>query len=366
MNSFLLLGALLSLVVVNAVLLLLFLKRKNSSPSPELPVPPSAAEFQKEMTGLRDVLNAQILQMSDQLNQQLHKNNQFLAQTHDGYRDAVGQVQHRLGQLQQATQSMMEIGKDISSLQNILRAPKLRGGMGELFLAELLRQILPEEHFSLQYSFRDGSKVDAVITLGDSLIPVDAKFPLENFRRIIEASGEDDARQAKKMFVQDVKKHIDAISSKYILPDEGTFDFALMYIPAENVYYETIIKEETQSESLSEYALRKHVIPVSPNSFYAYLQAIARGLKGLRIERSAKIILQSLEQLEGDFKKCLGDFEKVGSHLNHAQTAYRSAEKRFSRLQDKFGAFSTEGAAAGDLPAASPKAGEEFFLDAKP
>ena len=359
MISLLLLGVLLSLVIANGVLILLVLKQKSAA---------------GEITGLKSVLDTQILELSNQLNQQLHKNNQFLAQTHEGYREAVGQVQHRLGQLQQATQSMMEIGKDISSLQNILRAPKLRGGMGELFLAELLRQILPEDHFSLQYSFRDGSKVDAVIMLGDSLIPVDAKFPLENFKRLIEAAGEDDSRQAKKLFNQDVKKHIDAISSKYILPEEGTFDFALMYIPAENVYYETILKDD-QPESLSEYALRKHVIPVSPNSFYAYLQAIARGLKGLRIERSAKIILQSLEQLEGDFKKCLGDFEKVGSHLNHAQAAYRSAEKRFSRLQDKFGNFSTEGGSAmlgggenrgqapGEIPAPGVKTGEALFQD---
>lgn len=356
--------SILVLVILNGVLLAFILKQRSAATPPlETGVPPFALEFQKEMAGFQSGLNAQILELANQLNQQLHKNNQFLAQTQEGYRETVGQVQHRLGQLQQATHSMMEIGKDIASLQNILRAPKLRGGMGELFLAELLRQILPEEHFSLQYSFRDGSKVDAVITLGDSLIPVDAKFPLENFKRLVEAAEEEDSRQAKKLFMQDVKKHIDAISSKYILPEEGTFDFALMYIPAENVYYETIIKEENQPESLSEYALRKHVIPVSPNSFYAYLQAIARGLKGLRIERSAKIILQSLEQLEGDFKKCLGDFEKVGSHLNHAQAAYRSAEKRFSRLQDKFTAFENSAQSPGELPAPGIKAGEELFLD---
>ena len=311
-------------------------------------------EFQREMSGLRSTMNDQILDLSRQMNDQLKQNNRFVMQSHQSYSETVGQVQHRLGELQQATQSMMDIGKDIASLQNILRAPKLRGGMGELFLAELLRQILPEDHFVLQYGFRDGSKVDAAIMLGQGMIPVDAKFPLENFRRIVEAVGEDDSRAAKKAFSQDVKKHIDSIAEKYILPEEGTFDFALMYIPAENIYYETIIKDEMQSESIASYAIRKRVIPVSPNSFYAYLQAIVRGLKGLRIERSAQLILESLGQLDTDFKKCLTDFEKVGTHLNNAQSAYKSTEKRMDRLQDKL--TSIESHQAKGLPGASPVA----------
>jgi DNA recombination protein RmuC len=292
-------------------------------------------EFQQEMNGLRTSVNEQIVGLSRHVNEQLSQNHQVLVQSQQGYREAVGQVQHRLGELQSATKSMMDIGKDISSLQNILRAPKLRGGMGELFLAELLRQILPEDHFVLQYGFRDGSKVDAVILLGQGIVPVDAKFPLENFKRILEATGDEDSKLARKEFIKDVKKHIDSISSKYILPEEGTFDFAIMYIPAENVYYETIIKDEMQPESLASYAQRKRVVPVSPNSFYAYLQAIVRGLKGLRIERSAQIILESLGQLDTDFKKCLEDFDKMGKHLSNAQSCYQTLEKRLGRLQDK-------------------------------
>lgn len=292
-------------------------------------------QFQKEMNELRSGLKDQVLELSHRMNEHLEQNNRFLNQTHQGYSKAVGQVQHRLGELQQVTQSMMDIGKDIASLQNILRAPKLRGGLGELLLEELLRQILPEDHFSLQYAFQDGGKVDAVIFLGQGMIPVDAKFPLENFKRLLEAQGDVEARLAKKEFTKNVRDHIDAIASKYILPAEGTFEFALMYIPAENVYYETIIKDEMQSESLASYALKKKVVPVSPNSFYAYLQAIARGLKGLRIERSAQLILESLGQLETDFKKCLMDFEKVGDHLKNAQTAYERTDKRLGRLQEK-------------------------------
>ncbi len=326
---------LLTALVSLAAFLLVWVRRTPRPASDASVLTPLLSEMQREITNLRTSLQSQVLELSKQMNDQLTQNNRMLVETHQGYSKAVGQVQHRLGELQEATKSMVDIGKDISSLQNILRAPKLRGGMGELFLAELLRQILPQEHFSLQYTFRDHSKVDAVIQLGDGLIPVDAKFPLENFKRVLEASGEEEARQAKKAFIQNVKKHIDDIASKYILPEEGTFEFALMYIPAENVYYETIIKDDGQGESLAEYALKKRVVPVSPNSFYAYLQAIARGLKGLKIERSAQQILMSLGQLETDFRKFLEDFEKVGSHLDNSLSAYRKAEKRFGHLQDR-------------------------------
>lgn len=291
-------------------------------------------DIQKEMGSLKLTMQEQSVNLSRQLNSQLESQSRFLNEAHEGYNRTVGQVQFRLGELQKQTQNLETIGKDISSLQDILKSPKLRGGLGELFLGELLRQILPEDHFALQYTFRNGNKVDAVILLGQSMIPVDAKFPLENFRRIIEIGDESAQKQARKSFIQDVKKHIDQIASKYILPDEGTFDFALMYIPAENVYYETILKED-QVESLSDYALKKRVIAVSPNSFYAYLQAIVRGLRGLRIEQSAKNILESLGQLEADFNRSFEDFEKLGSHLSNAASSYDKTYKRLEKLKDK-------------------------------
>ncbi|MCM8775422.1 MAG: DNA recombination protein RmuC [Candidatus Omnitrophica bacterium] len=292
-------------------------------------------DLQREIADLRTSLQTQVLEISRHMNEHLTQSTAVLQKTHQGYTDAVGQVHHRLGELQQATQSMVDIGKDIASLQQILRAPKLRGGLGEMLLAELLKQILPEDHFALQYTFRNKTVVDAVIFLGQGLIPVDSKFPLENFERILKAQDVAGERQAKRDFIQDVKKHIDSIASKYLLPEEGTFEFALMYIPAENVYYETIIKDEMQPESLAAYALRRKVIPVSPNSFYAYLQAIVRGLKGLRIERSAQLILENLGQLETDLKKCLMDFEKIGTHLNSAVSSYSKTSRQLERLQDK-------------------------------
>jgi DNA recombination protein RmuC len=210
-------------------------------------------------------IQQQLGQLLGHVNQRLKENADVLSQTQqnlgerlDNAARVVGNVQRSLGGLEEANRKIYEVGKDIASLQEILRAPKLRGGLGEFFLEDLLGQILPAEHFSMQYGFRSGEKVDAVVRLGRSLVPVDAKFPLENFKRILAATSDEESARAKRQFAIDVKKHIDAIAAKYILPDEGTYDFALMYIPAENVYYETIIKEDADDDkSLSHYAAQQ-------------------------------------------------------------------------------------------------------------
>lgn len=329
---------------VIALLLTLVMSRRRTGDGD---VAQAIMTLQKELTSLQLAVKDQSMDLSRQLHDQLEKNSSLLKDTHETYAKSVGALQHKLGELYEATQNMVLIGRDISSLQDILKAPKIRGGLGELFLGELLKQILPEDHFELQFGFENGTKVDAVIKLGQGLIPVDAKFPLENFQRFLTNTDEKERQTARKAFVSDVKKHVDDIAGKYILPAEGTFEFALMYIPAENVYYETIIKEDGQAESISSYAISRKVIPVSPNSFYAYLQAIVRGLKGLRIEKSAQLILESLGQMEQDFLKFSEEFEKLGSHLSHARGAYEKTEKRFMRLRNRLETI--EGRRSGEL-----------------
>ena len=292
--------------------------------------------------GTRQV-QQQLGQVLGHVNDRLKENAEVLQQTQqslgerlDNAARVVGNVQKSLGGIEEASRRIYEVGKDIASLQEILRAPKLRGGLGEFLLEDLLAQVLPADHFSAQYSFRSGEKADAVIKLGTSLVPVDAKFPLENFKRALQAESDEERTRAKKQFTADVKKHIDAIAQKYILPDEGTYDFALMYIPAENVYYETIIKDESTAEkSLSEYALSKRVIPVSPGSFYAYLQAIVLGLKGMKVEARAKEIIRYIGRLQGDFARFRDDFDLVGKHLGHAQSSFQSADKRIEQFEQK-------------------------------
>lgn len=300
-------------------------------------------QFSHELDHNAQSIQQQLGQMLGHVNERLKDNAEVLSKTQqslgerlDNAARVVGQVQRSLGGLEEANRRIYEVGKDIASLQEILRVPKLRGGLGEFFLEDLLGQILPPQHFATQYCFRSGDKVDAVIKLGASLVPVDAKFPLENFKRILDAVSDDDKNRAKKQFVSDVKKHIDAIAAKYILPDEGTYDFALMYIPAENVYYETIIKEDGAEEKhLSYYAMTKHVVPVSPNSFYAYLQAIVMGLRGMKIEDRAKEIIEYLSRLQGDFGKFREDFALLGKHLGHAQSGFQNADRRLEQFSQK-------------------------------
>lgn len=281
------------------------------------------------------LLMQQMDNLTRMVNDRLREVHQTLGQRLDTTVDVVTRVHRGLGQVEEANKKIYEIGKDIASLQEILRAPKLRGIIGELLLEDLLAQILPPAHYHLQHIFSSGEKVDAVIKVGDGLVPVDAKFPLDNFRRVVETKEENRQKTLKRQFLRDVKKHIEAISVKYIRPDEGTFDFALMYIPAENVYYETIIKDETLEEesSLFHYAIGRKVIPVSPNSFYAYLQVILLGLKGLRIEERAREIFGYLARLEGEVKRFRRDFERIGTHLANLRTSYERAEKGLTRLE---------------------------------
>ena len=287
-------------------------------------------------------LLVQLKHVTEQVNERLKENmemvqgaNKTVGERLDRAAVVVRDVHQKLGQIEEANKRIFEVGLNISSLQEILRAPKLRGGLGELFLGDLLAQILPPAHFTLQHRFKSGDVVDAAIHLRDDrIVPVDSKFPLENFQRMITADDEKLKNDARKLFISDVKKHIDKIAKQYIVPDEGTFDFALMYIPAENVYYETIIRGADE-HTLMHYAFEKRVIPVSPNTLYVYLQSILLGLRGLHIEKSAREMLQNLQRLRVDFGKFTDDFELVGTHLSRARNSYEDTTKRLARLQDK-------------------------------
>jgi len=309
-------------------------------------------QLQESFTQQSQLVHQQLGQLTTQMNQQLTTVTRQLQEATgqlgnrlDHTTKVFGDVRDRLGSLTEATKQVQDVGKEIADLQKILRAPKLRGQMGELFLADLLGQLLPPAYISLQHRFKSGEAVDAAIRFSQGLVPIDAKFPLENFKRVIDAPTEEEGKKARKQFAADVKKHIDAIAEKYILPDEGTFDFALMYIPAENVYYETIIKDEAANadKQLSAYALSKRVIPVSPNSLYAYLQVILWGLRGLQVEKSARAIMTQLDALKGDLNKFCGLFDTMGTHLTNAGNKYQEASRQLDHFTDKL-ALTDQGA----------------------
>jgi DNA recombination protein RmuC len=301
------------------------------------------AALQKEMSGLQLALAQELKAVSGEVSHQLQEGMKLVqsGQTAVGERldraaTVVGEVQGSLGKLAEATQRVAEVGRDLQGLERILKSPKIRGGLGETLLAELLAQMLPREHYELQYGFKSGEKVDAVIRIGPGLVPVDAKFPLENFRRMVEESDEERRQSFRKAFGRDVKLRIEEIAKKYILPDEDTFDFALMYVPAENVYYETIVKDDaSEDESIATYALSRRVVPVSPNSLYAYLQVIILGLRGLRIEANAREIQNDLIRLGGDIDRVREHFDKVRAHLGNAQKQFEEADRDLGRFEAK-------------------------------
>jgi DNA recombination protein RmuC len=329
---------LVGLVLVALVAVIVLLLRKG--PVPGSDAMQAASFMQQQMDSLRAEVAASLRGTTETITKHLEivtSQTGHVGQRLDTAARVIQDVQGKLGELSRATQEIKELGMSVSKLEGMLRAPKLRGGLGELLLEDLLKQVLPVNAFSVQYRFKSGEAVDAMILTAGGKVPVDAKFPLENFRKMLDATADQEKRLAQRAFTSDVRKHIDAIAAKYIRPDEGTFDFALMYIPAENIYYETIIKEDSFGDEtgLYAYAIQKHVVPVSPNSFYAHLRVIALGLKGLEIEKSAREIFQNLQRLGGELQKFALVFETLGTHLNNAKNNYDKADKQLSSFNDR-------------------------------
>lgn len=235
-----------------------------------------------------------------------------------------------LSQVQKTIGEFSQIGRSMQELQEFLTSPKLRGNIGEQVLKELLSQYFPKDSFQLQYSFKNGEKVDAVIKTSQGIIPIDSKFPMENFRRMIKEKDPKEKERLKKEFVNDVKKHIVNISKKYIQVAEGTSDYGLMYIPSESVYYEII-----NDEQLFDFAGKMRVLPVSPISFYAYMKAILMSYEGARIQTKAKQILKILNAIKKDYEKTDEALSILNKHLTNAYNQVSQVTKNFLQLGQK-------------------------------
>jgi DNA recombination protein RmuC len=296
-------------------------------------------QLARSLSDLGTMSDRGIQQLHQRIDQRLQETSQAMTQTHQAVGERIDRNTKLFGQVQEQLGRVQELGKGIQELHDILRAPKLRGNLGELFLEELLAQILPRQYFEMQYAFKGGQKVDAVIRLAEGrLVPIDAKFPLENFRKLFEPGvTEAQEKDLRKAFAVDFRHHVDAIATRYIRPDEGTLDFALLYVPAENVYYEAILRDDRFGEpsGINSYALAKRVIPVSPNSLYAYLQAIVLGLKGLRIEERAREIYGVISRFKTELTRLEEEVGLIGKHLSNASAAFEKGEKRLERIQGR-------------------------------
>lgn len=235
----------------------------------------------------------------------------------------IGDLQKEAGEFSQVSRSMKE-------LQEFLKSPKLRGNLGEEVLRDLLAQVFPKEAIFLQYQFKSGNKVDAALKTDAGILPIDSKFPMENFIKMAKEEKAEDREQAKREFARDVKRHIDAISKKYILPEEGTVDFAIMYVPSESVYYEIVNLTEVMA-----YSRTCRVYPVSPTTLYAHLRVILLSFEGKRIEQQAKMVLSSIRAVQKDYEKTENILSVLGRHLTNAYNSMSTLSSSFTQLGQK-------------------------------
>ena len=253
---------------------------------------------------------------------------QVLTQTAATQR-SLGEVARELGVVAERSAQVGTLARDIGSLSDLLRAPKPRGTFGELFLERVLADELPAAAFALQYGYRDGTRVDAVVRFGDRLVPIDAKFPLESFAAIGRATDDEDGRARRRAFAQQVKRHVDAVA-RYVQPGEGTIDYAFLYVPAENVFYECLARPDDDLD-LAAYCSARRVIPASPNTLLAYLRVVSLGLRGLAIEESARDLQARVGQAATELGR-LREIHRVASgHLDNAQRKLHEADAALAR-----------------------------------
>lgn len=235
-----------------------------------------------------------------------------------------------IGDLNKHVGEMSEVGRGIRSLQEFLQSPKLRGNIGEQVLRDMIGQTFPKNSFHLQYQFRSGVKVDAALKTDAGLLCIDSKFPMENFTLMHKGETEAIRVAAKREFASDVKKHVSDISKKYILPEEGTLDFALMYIPSESVYYEI-----ANMNDLMEFARKSRVYPVSPNTLYAHLQVLLLSFQGKELEQKSREVFRLLRAIQKDYEKVGDNLSVLGKHVNNAYNSMSSVSGSFNLLGQK-------------------------------
>ena len=297
-------------------------------------------ELQDRLDKINEQLNTGIAQSSKTLQ------NQFAQSA-----TIIREVTSKLTKLDETNKQVLGFSEQLQSLENILKNPKQRGILGEYFLETLLSQVLPPTQYKMQYKFTDGEIVDAAIFLNQQVIPIDAKFSLEKYNQLMDEKDKNRRGEIEKSFKMDIKNRIDE-TAKYIRPQEGTTDFALMFIPAEGIFYNLLIYKvgtvDINSEDLVEYAFSKKVIITSPTSFFAYLQTILQGLRALKVEQSVKEIVKNVHKLSKHMNAYEEHFKKVGHHLGTTVSTYNHASKEFGKV-DKDVYKITEGTQGGKV-----------------
>ncbi len=314
-----------------AVLFFLFLKKDKDKTQDQ-----SLLMLQNQINEIVKTLDFRLSENQRTLQNQLSETNRSFQVQSGQSQQIIKDVTERLAKLDETNRQVVNFADQLKSLQDILKNPKQRGVLGEYYLETVLQNVLPPRAYKMQYSFKDGTIVDAVIFIKDKVIPIDSKFSLENYNKIINASDQAEKERLEKLFKQDLKNRIDE-TSKYIKPAENTMDFAFMFIPAEAIYYDLLVNKvgavQVNTRDLIEYAFKeKKVIIVSPTSFFAYLQTVLQGLRALQIEESAKEIRKRVEELGKHILSYDEYLKRLGSNLSTAVNTYNTAYNEFRKI----------------------------------
>jgi len=273
-----------------------------------------------QLKGQRETLEQQLKNQRDAMNQQT----KLIWERLDVASEVIKGVQHQLGGIQ-------EFGKDIKDLSNVLKSPKLRGGLGEQFLYDILANALPADLYRTQFRFKGGDICDAVILTDKGIIPIDSKFPMENFKMYLACDNDTDREKFKKIFIGDVKRRIDEISSKYLLPEENTTEQAVMYIPSESVFYELIVN----TPGIEDYCKAKSVVMASPNTLSYFLKIILVAYQSKSLEKHAGEILKAISGIRMEASKFNEDLDVLEHHISNSYKSMDNVKGKFSKLFGK-------------------------------
>ncbi|MEX2047228.1 MAG: DNA recombination protein RmuC [Chloroflexota bacterium] len=348
---------LLSLAIVASALLI----TRRRAPATPAPVDPTATlqVLGASIDELRSASTRALGDLRAEMQRTLSTTEQQVLTQTGATQRSLSDLSRQLGVLSEQSARVGELAKDIGSLQDLLRAPKPRGGFGELMLERLLRDCLPASAYEMQFTYRDGSRVDAVVRCANRLVPIDAKFPNESYTQIGAATDEPDRTRRRRGFLQQVRRHIDAVA-RYVSPQDGTIDYAFMYLPSEAIYYEVMTREGVEGEpDLGTYCQERHVIPASPNTLLAYLQVVALGIRGLAMQERTRELQQSIAQVRREFERFVGLHDQLGTHLDHAMKKFDETERALARASGAIEGLAQVPLAAGGEQSVLPLGAEE-------
>ena len=282
------------------------------------------------------LMQEQLSQIYKEVNSQLGETNRTFREQQQSVANIVGDVKFRMAKVEEISRQVLVETSELQKLQQMLKNPKQRGVLGEYFLENLLKNVLPPDHYQMQYKFADGEIVDAVVFIKDLIVPIDSKFSLENYNRLAVEENPAEREKLEKLFINDLKDRVKE-TAKYIRPKEGTMDFAFMFIPHEAIYYDLLINKigaisEDTENILQRAAAKYHVLVVSPTSFLAYLQTVLQGLRALQIEEQAKEIVARVGDLNRHLAKHDQFLVSLGKNLSTTVNQYNLGYKEFQKV----------------------------------